>query len=208
MSSIRRRGPVGPPGARNRAACACRPEPVVQSPLAASDRLRGPDHRGGGRAGSAHDPVGRALHRPASRHRRIGRRAREPGLSRLGRSAALLQPVPDDLHHPVWNTDPLRPSAAVLDPAQYAGQGLVPHPKAGAGRAVVDREARLDQLARTDRSSGDSALHRPGPLVASRYRYPVAPERSRLLRALVLHWPLAAGRADQSRRCSPMPSPC
>ena len=30
----------------------------------------------------------------------------EPGLSRLGRRAALLQPVPVDLHHPVRNADP------------------------------------------------------------------------------------------------------
>src|ERR1051326_2236231 len=195
-------GGVGPPGARNRAACANRPQPVVQSPLAASDRFRGPHHRRGDGAGPAHDSLARALHRPAFGHRRICLRASEPGLSRLDRGAALLQPVPDDLHHPVWNTDSLRPSAPLLDPAQYTGKGLVPYPEAGSGRAVVDREARLNQLARTDRTSRDPALDRPGSLVASRYRYPLASERSRLLRALVLHWPVAPGCADERLRVS------
>src|SRR4029079_12394340 len=109
----------------------------------------------------AHDSLGRALHRTASRHSRIGLRTSEPGFSRLGRRAALLQPFPDDLHHPVWNTDSLRPSASLLDPAQYTGTRLVPYPEAGAGRAVVDGEARLDQLARTDRSPRPPAFDRP-----------------------------------------------
>ena len=95
------------------------------------------------------------------------------GFPALGRGAALLQLVPDDLHHPVRNTDPRGPSAAVLDSALYTGQGVVPLPKGGAGRGVVDREAGLGQLARTDRSSGPSALHRLGALVASRCQYAV-----------------------------------
>ena len=76
----------------------------------------------------------------------------EPGSADLGRRAALLQPVPVDLHHPVRSADPQRPPSAVLDEAQHARQGLVPHPEAGSGRAVVDREAGLHQPA-ADRSA-------------------------------------------------------
>ena len=77
--------------------------------------------------------------------------------------------------------------------------------KAGADRGAVDGEARLDQLAWTDRSAGPSALHRPGALVASRRRYAVAPERPGLLRAVVRHRPLAASRADQLGRVPQRP---
>ncbi|MEJ7743793.1 MAG: molybdopterin-dependent oxidoreductase [Nocardioidaceae bacterium] len=47
--------------------------------------------------------------------------------------------------------DPQRPPSAVLDPAQHSGQGLVPHPEAGAHRPAVDGEEGLHQPAR-DRS--------------------------------------------------------
>ena len=58
------------------------------------------------------------------------RPGRLPGLARL---AALPQRVPADLHHPLRLADPHRPPAAVLDPAQHPGQGLVPGAAAGAG---------------------------------------------------------------------------
>ena len=107
------------------------------------------------------------------------------GLAGLGRRAALLQSVLDDLHHPLRDADPERPSSPVLDAAQHPGQGLVPRPEAGTGRSALDRQAGLDQPARPGRSAGDPPLDRPGPLVAPRHRRAVAAERAGLLRAAV-----------------------
>ena len=42
----------------------------------------------------------------------------------------------------------VRPSAAVLDPAQHAGQGLVPDPEAGAGRSACGRPSRTRSACR------------------------------------------------------------
>ena len=127
-----------------------------------------------------------AVHRPTSRHSRARRAtAQTAGVAGLGRRAALLQPVPVDLHHPIGSADPHRPPAAVLDTSQHPGQGLVPHPEAGTGRPAVDREAGFDQPARPGRPAGAPALDRAGPMVAPGRRHPVAAERARVLRPAV-----------------------
>ena len=74
-----------------------------------------------------------------------------PGPADLGRSAALLQPVPVDLHHPVRSADPQRPSPAVLDAAQHSRQGLVPRPEAGSRPSRCGRRSRTPSACR-DRS--------------------------------------------------------
>ena len=64
------------------------------------------DRRRGGREGSAQHAVGGAVHRPLPRHHRDGQRQGGSWAADLGRSPALLQPVPVDLHHPVRSADP------------------------------------------------------------------------------------------------------
>src|SRR5690606_8126423 len=111
--------------------------------------------------------------------------------------AAFPEPLHDDLHHPVRDPDSLRPSAALLDSALYAGQGMVPDAEAGAARPVVDREAGSDQPARTPRPSRPPTLARSGALVASRGRRALVAQRPDLLRPGVRDRPLDAARAVQ-----------
>ena len=155
-----------------------RPEQVVQPAVVAADRIRGLDRRGRRRQGSAGHDRRCSSSSPTTRapSRRPGTVA--SGAADLGRRAALLQPVPADLHHPVRAADPQRPSAAVLDPAQHPGQGLVPHPEAGSGRPAVDGEEGLHQPARPGRAAGHPALDRAGPLVAPGREHPVAAQRA------------------------------
>ena len=67
----------------------------------------------------------------------------------------------------------------------HSRQRLVPHPETGSCRTVVDGEARLHQPAAPGWSARDPAFNRPRPLVASRYRFPLVAQRSRLLRPVV-----------------------
>ena len=61
-----------------------------------------------------------------------------------------------------------RPSSPILDSAQHAGQGMVPHAEAGAGRAVCGRPSRTPSACQAVGLPGHPALHRARPLVASR----------------------------------------
>jgi hypothetical protein len=63
----------------------------------------------------------------------------QQGIPAWANLAALLQPVHDDLHHPVGNPDPHRPSPVVLDPPLHARKGLVSLPEGGAARSALDR---------------------------------------------------------------------
>ena len=140
-----------------------RREPVVQPAVAAADRVRAADRRGRRRRRACATCRRCSSSSPATRAPSRRRRRARSGLAGLGRGAALLQPVPDDLHHPLRAADPRRPSAAVLDPALHPGQGLVPDPEAGAGRPAVDGEAGLDQPARPGRAARASGTRSGWP---------------------------------------------
>src|SRR4029079_8246447 len=88
------------------------------------------------------------------------------GLPGVAAPAALLQSVLADLHRPVRGTDPVRPSAALLDAPLHPRERLVPHPEPGAGRPPLDGQAGLDQPARSGRTAGAPTLDRPRALVA------------------------------------------
>jgi hypothetical protein len=111
--------------------------------------------------------------------------------------AALRQPVPADLHHPVRGPDHDRPPPPVLDPAQHPRPGLVPVPTRSPRRPAVDSETGLGLVTRTSRVTRAAALHRAGPLVAPGHRHPVAIQRCHLLHHDLHHRPLAATRPDQ-----------
>lgn len=55
---------------------------------------------------------------------------------------------------------------------------------------------------------GLAALDRSGPLVAPRYRHPVAAQRAGVLRPVVRHRALAPAGAHQAERCSPTRARC
>ena len=102
----------------------------------------------GRREGPARRAGRAAVHQPVSRHAGALAPAGDDRLPGLGSVAALLQPVLHDLHHPRRHPDPVRPSAAVLDPALHAREGLVSDAETGARGPSVDGEAGLDQPCR------------------------------------------------------------
>ena len=117
-------------------------------------------------------------------------------LPRLGGLAALLQRVPDDLHHPVGDHDHGRPSTALLDQALHARQGLVPDAEAGARATRCTPRSKTRSPCRTGRAARAAPFHRAGPLVAPRRRHAVAAQRDRLLRPDLRHRAVAATGAD------------
>ena len=146
---------------------------------------------------------------PATRAPVLGPRQgghRVPGWVRC---AALLQPVLDDLHHPVRGADPERPSAAVLDPAQHAGQGLVPGPEAGARPSRCGPRSRTRSACR-DRSvcpgSGTPSGWPAGGISASTSCGCSTGSSSTCL--LFVHRAVAASGADQLGACSPTRCRC
>ena len=109
---------------------------------------------------------------------------------------ALLQPVPDDVHHPLRHPDPVRPPAPVLDPPQHPGQGVVPRPETGPRRSALDGQAGLDQPPRARGTARHPPFHRARPLVAPRRRHALPGQWSRLLRPAVRHVAVASARPD------------
>ena len=165
------------------------------------------DRRGGGGEGPARHAGGRAVHRPLPGHIEPADASAARGLAGLGGRAALLQPVPADLHHPVRGADPqpTTPGCTGRGTAR-PGKDWFRDPEAGARRSAVDGEAGLHQPA------GQVGL--PGirhSIGLARWWHLGTDtlwlaERARLLRPVVRDRAVAAAGADElggvpQRRC-------
>src|SRR5215831_12672813 len=118
---------------------------------------------------------------------------------------ALPEPAVHAVHYPGRDSDLGRPPTAEQRRRVRARPGAAAASRpgaagpdgAGTARACVDGEGRRGHLARLARHSRDTALDRPGPLVAFQLRLSLGPYRRDVLHAAVRHGSVEAAGAGE-----------